>query len=90
MATKLQHLLRIPARGIEPHDVTAAFTRLAQERWGSRVALEPQRFSRGVLTVACASPLWRTELLFQEETLRAALQGVFPELPLRRMRAVLR
>lgn len=89
MATKLQHLLRIPTHGTEPQDVTAAFTRLARTHWGASVPLEPRRFSRGVLMVACPSPLWKTELLFQEEILRQSLQETFPALSLRWIRAVL-
>jgi len=90
MATKLQHLLHTSPRDVEPHDVYAAFTRLAKARWGDRAPFESQQFTHGVLTVFCPSPLWRAELLFQGEELRSALQEALPTIfPLRRIRALL-
>ncbi|TSC72298.1 MAG: hypothetical protein G01um101438_616 [Parcubacteria group bacterium Gr01-1014_38] len=89
MAIKLQHLLQTPSRDTEPHDVYAAFTRLARVRWGQRAPLEPQQFTRGVLTVSCPSPLWRAEILSLGEELRSALQEALPTLSLRRIRAIL-
>lgn len=82
MATKLQSLLRPVRRALEPHDVLAAFSSAARARWGERMPLEPVRYTRGVLTVRCPSPLWRTELTFTAEVLvgqlRHALDGEHP------------
>lgn len=89
MATALRQLLQASPRNAEPHDVYAAFLRLAKERWGRRVSLEPRRFASGVLTIACASPLWKAELLLHSEELRAALQEALPTVTLYRLYAVL-
>lgn len=89
MATALRQLLRTSSRSTEPHDVYAAFLRLAKARWGERVSLEPRRFAAGVLTVSCSSPLWKAELLSHTEELRSALQEALPTARLNRIRAVL-
>lgn len=89
MATKLQKLLQPVPRALEPQDVFAAFQRAARQRWGERVPLEPVRVVRGVLTVTCPSPLWRTELLFTAHAVLTGLHHELPGSPVRRISAVL-
>lgn len=89
MATKLGALLYQPRRGVEQQDLLAAFRRLARERWGERMPLEPLRVSRGTLMIVCPSPLWKTELLFQADMLVEELAHEIPGAPLRRITAFL-
>lgn len=89
MATKLAAALPLFPRAIEAHDVCAAFLRVARQRWGSQMPLEPARYARGVLTVRCPSPLWRTEVLYSTETIKEELAAELPQLSLRHVSAVL-
>lgn len=74
---------------LEAQDVRAAFLRVARERWGNPMPLEVGRVYSGLLTVRCPDPLWRTEVLYSAEDLRAAIERQLPGLRLRRVSAVL-
>ncbi len=89
MATKLQSLLTPVPRHLDAQDVRAAFRRIAEARWGERMPLDPVRYARGVLTVRCPSPLWRTELLYSTEDVKDELARALPTLSLRRVSVVL-
>lgn len=89
MTTRLQSLLHHSARAIEPADVFAAFRRIARQRWGSVVPYEPVRYGRGVLTVRCSSPLWRTELLYSTDWVKETLLHDLPVLTLNRVTVLL-
>ena len=89
MTTRLQSLLHRSARAIEPADIFAAFRRIARQQWGSVVPYEPVRYGRGVLTVRCSSPLWRTELLYNTEWMVGALLRDLPLLTLHRVTVLL-
>lgn len=89
MATKISAALPSFSRAIEAHDVRAAFLRVARQRWGDQMPLEPARYARGMLTVRCPSPLWRTEVLYSTETIKEELSAELPQLFLRHISAVL-
>lgn len=78
MVTKLQSLLSPGPRRVEPQDVSSAFLRLVNERWGHRPPIQGVRFSRGVVRVSCASPLWRVELLYSLTELTESLRVALP------------
>lgn len=87
--TKLSTLFSPTPHPIEAQDVLAAFRRCVGRFWGERVPVEPVRWSRHVLTVACASTLWRTEVLYHTENLKEELLRELPTTLLRRIAVLL-
>lgn len=90
MVTTLRSLLARREASVDPEDVYALFVRRARGRWGERMTLKPRRLSRGILTVECGSPLWRTELVFHADELLTELLSDLPGSRLSRIAAVLR
>lgn len=89
MTTKLRALLSHRHAVVETQDVTAGFLRAARERWGDAMPLQPVRYTRGVLTVRCPSPVWRAELLGALRALEHDLTRELPQLSLQRISPVL-